>query len=245
MGWGTSPAHAVSMSAAASFIKRASRYISGFARSRRPRCATTSGTSPWRRGDLNIAADLFSDSLQLYRTYDERRGMAECIIGLAGVAAHSGDHRRAARLLGAAEAIFESLGAQLSPSNRADFSRVVALARAGCTPTQFSASWTDGHKPGLEQPVAEALGCRLDLSHNTGSPTPRGLLTAREAEVVTLIARGCTNRDIAHSLVIAEGTVERHVANIFRKLGCRSRAQVASWVAQQPPLHTGFVGNPG
>jgi DNA-binding NarL/FixJ family response regulator len=55
------------------------------------------------------------------------------------------------------------------------------------------------------------------------------LLTQREREVAERIAAGASNRQIAHELVISNGTVERHVANILSKLGMRSRAQVAVW----------------
>jgi LuxR family maltose regulon positive regulatory protein len=54
-------------------------------------------------------------------------------------------------------------------------------------------------------------------------------LTAREAEVVALIVEGLTNQEMAERLVIARGTVERHVANILAKLGFSSRTQVAAW----------------
>jgi non-specific serine/threonine protein kinase len=57
-------------------------------------------------------------------------------------------------------------------------------------------------------------------------------LTAREAEVASLIAHGCTNREIGATLVIAERTAESHVSNICAKLGFRSRTQVAVWAAQ-------------
>jgi DNA-binding NarL/FixJ family response regulator len=60
-----------------------------------------------------------------------------------------------------------------------------------------------------------------------------GPLTDREREVVSLIVRGCTNREIAEELVIAEGTAVRHVANILNKLNLHSRAQVAVWAVQQ------------
>ncbi len=53
-------------------------------------------------------------------------------------------------------------------------------------------------------------------------------------EVVELIVRGCTNREIAEELVIAEGTAVRHVANILDKLDLHSRAQVAVWAMEQP-----------
>ncbi len=58
-------------------------------------------------------------------------------------------------------------------------------------------------------------------------------ITPREREVVDLVARGLTNRQIAEELVITEATAERHVINIFNKLGYHSRAQVAAWAVEQ------------
>jgi DNA-binding NarL/FixJ family response regulator len=49
-------------------------------------------------------------------------------------------------------------------------------------------------------------------------------LTARELEVLRLVAAGKTNRAIAADLVLSEKTVARHVSNIFGKLGVSSRA---------------------
>ena len=60
-----------------------------------------------------------------------------------------------------------------------------------------------------------------------------GPLSEREREVAALIARGCTNREIARELVIAEGTAVRHVANILNKLGLRNRAQVTAWAIER------------
>ena len=54
-------------------------------------------------------------------------------------------------------------------------------------------------------------------------------LTRREREVVGLLARGSTNREIAEALVISERTVENHVSNVLGKLGLQTRAQVAVW----------------
>jgi ATP/maltotriose-dependent transcriptional regulator MalT len=183
-------------------------------------------------GDLGQAAAFFGESLGLYRSYAERRGMAECLIGLAGVAASAGNRIHAARLLGAAEATLESLEAQLSPSNRADFSRILARARSGWSAVEFTAAWTAGHRLDLDEGVEEAL-----KAAPVDKAPPDGPLTSREGQVAVLIARGQSNRQIAESLVIAEATAERHVANIFRKLGSRSRAQVATWATQQGLAH--------
>ena len=48
-----------------------------------------------------------------------------------------------------------------------------------------------------------------------------------------LIAQGLTNYSIARRLSIAPRTAETHVENIMRKLGVRSRAQIATWVTEQ------------
>jgi two-component system nitrate/nitrite response regulator NarL len=69
-------------------------------------------------------------------------------------------------------------------------------------------------------------------------PSPGGLavapiLSQREQEVVLFVARGHSNREIASALDIALGTVERHVANILKKLQFRSRTQIARWAVDQ------------
>lgn len=64
-----------------------------------------------------------------------------------------------------------------------------------------------------------------------------GGLTAREREVVLLLAEGKTSRQIADVLVVSERTAEVHVSNILKKLGLSSRTQIAVWVVERGLTH--------
>ena len=54
-------------------------------------------------------------------------------------------------------------------------------------------------------------------------------MTDREVEVLRLVAKGCTNRDVASMLFISERTVHRHLSNIFTKLGVSSRTAATAY----------------
>jgi DNA-binding NarL/FixJ family response regulator len=72
---------------------------------------------------------------------------------------------------------------------------------------------------------------RAESLMRPGARTGMHGLTAREQEVLRLVACGRSNRDIAAELVISEHTVARHLQNIFAKLGVSSRtaASAVAW----------------
>jgi non-specific serine/threonine protein kinase len=73
-----------------------------------------------------------------------------------------------------------------------------------------------------------------DASEGAAATSARAdRLSRRELEVAAMVARGMTNRQIADVLVLAERTVEGHVERIRRKLGVRSRTQIAVWMVEQ------------
>ena len=79
------------------------------------------------------------------------------------------------------------------------------------------------------------LGARPDLQRAEELLRPAevaGPLSAREIEVLRLVAAGKTNHAIATELFVSERTVHRHVSNIFDKLGVRSRAAAATYAIQ-------------
>lgn len=70
---------------------------------------------------------------------------------------------------------------------------------------------------------------RLDPPISTVAPDPVAGLTAREIEVVRLVAAGRTNREVAAELVISDKTVARHLHNVFTKLDLPNRSAVTAW----------------
>jgi DNA-binding NarL/FixJ family response regulator len=70
-----------------------------------------------------------------------------------------------------------------------------------------------------------------------------GVLSAREMEILLLVARGLSNRQIASSLMLSEGTVKRHLANVYPKMGVSSRGEAVrqalfeEWITIQDVTH--------
>lgn len=80
--------------------------------------------------------------------------------------------------------------------------------------------------PGLlEKLVTQAADSASRRSETT--PTVLAELTARERDVLRLIGRGATNREIAQQLIISEGTVKTYVTNLFNRLNLKNRSQLA------------------
>jgi two-component system, NarL family, response regulator LiaR len=77
------------------------------------------------------------------------------------------------------------------------------------------------------------VASRMLHDAQTGERSPLADLTPREWEVLTCIARGRSNAEIAHDLVIAEPTVKTHVSNILSKLHLADRTQAAIYALQQ------------
>jgi two-component system nitrate/nitrite response regulator NarL len=92
-----------------------------------------------------------------------------------------------------------------------------------------------------ETVIGEALAARLasalrQEAQESANRVRRdlSLLTEREREVLRCLAGGQSNKHIARTLSITEGTVKVHVKNLLKKLGFRSRVEAAVWMAQQP-----------
>ena len=101
--------------------------------------------------------------------------------------------------------------------------------------TALSAEPLIGWIEGLARRARISLSAAPDISEAAGpEPDQQGGagLTAREREVLALLAEGYTNRRIAHELFISESTAGVHVSNILGKLGVATRTEAATVAAR-------------
>jgi DNA-binding CsgD family transcriptional regulator len=153
---------------------------------------------------------------------------------LGGIAAHirgavdlaEGDAQAALAALRKARQVWQELDA---PYEVARVRVLVGLACRALGDDDTAALELDAARAAFEELGAAPDVARLD------SLTPRAAddasygLTARELEVLRLIAAGKSNREIAAALVLSEHTVARHVQNIFGKLSLSSRTAATAF----------------
>jgi DNA-binding CsgD family transcriptional regulator len=137
-----------------------------------------------------------------------------------------------------AEAHFESalslnrrLGARTWEAHTAYEHARMHLARGGADDMtrareQLSVSLALAQSIGLDglASAIRGLGARELPAHADG-----GGLTARELQILALVAQGGSNREIGRSLYISEHTVANHIRSILRKTGCANRTQAAAY----------------
>jgi DNA-binding CsgD family transcriptional regulator len=181
-------------------------------------------------GDPHHAEDLLHDALDTAYRLGARPVMSDVLEALGGALADQDRHEEAARLLGAAQALRDSIGSVRFLFPVGNYEADVAAVRDAIGPGTFDRAWADGSGLSLDEAVAYARrgrGARKRPSHGWPSLTPT------EAQVVELVAQGLTNPQIGERLFISKRTVQTHLAHVFTKLGVSSRAELAAATAQQ------------
>lgn len=185
------------------------------------------------QGEFDRAETDLCEAIKIKRFFHDTLGLALALDVLAWTTAAKDEAERAATLLGAANNLWQTLGAQLMGSTHmlAQRDQFEKAARRSAGSAKFDAAFGRGGSLPLEQTLALALRERAQSAPETPRSAP--VLTRREREVADLVAEGLSNKDIAARLVISLRTAEAHVENILTKLGFNARAQIASWLAQQ------------
>lgn len=160
------------------------------------------GESLLMEGNAVKAASQFEQSLTLLNSVQIPYFKAQSLWRLGAALLQAGDEEQAVKRLNAAYEIFKKLGAQ--PDCRCIEDLQVEIGQLEILP-----------KNGRIKKHLQRAG-----------------LTKRQLEVLSLIASGLTNREIADKLVLSPRTVEMHVANVLNKLGCANRTEAVARAAE-------------
>jgi len=193
------------------------------------------------------------DEVRAARLYELLLPYARCAIVLGTPAVCVGSGARFLGLLSSvrsrwaeAEAHFqeaiafnERLGARPAlVRTRCDFAAALLRRRRGDDVDRAAAlaerALHEARQMGMRVVVenAEALARAAAAHQGRRSDYPDGL-TARELEVLRLIAEGATNQEIAKALFVSQKTVHNHVSNLLAKTGCANRAEAASYAVRR------------
>src|SRR6266516_2561985 len=190
------------------------------------------------QGERTEARVLYDESQEIARELNHKWLIAACLEGRAGIAAEEGQLTWAVQLWGAADALRETIRVPIPRIERTDYERSIATARTRLGEKDFAAAWEAGHAMTPEQAITsqgKAIIAPLAAPATTSSSTypaastyPAGL-TAREVEVLRLVARGLTSGEIALELKISEKTVAHHLTHIFNKTSSENRAAAVAF----------------
>ena len=186
------------------------------------------GTVALIAGEPAAAKPLFTEALQIAHQVDDRVQQAYLLDALGCHAAQSGQARRAAQLLGAAEPVRTGAGAHVMPFLVPLMAQAEASAIAALGASRFEAERDAGRRLSRDAAVRLALGEPANAARVASESAGDGVLSMREAEVARLLAEGLSNKEIGARLFISVHTVDSHVRGILNKLGVSSRAQVAA-----------------
>jgi predicted ATPase/DNA-binding CsgD family transcriptional regulator len=181
--------------------------------------------------ELDQARPLFAEALRISNEIDDRVAQYILLDLLGCHAASSGRARRAAQLLGAAEAVRTGVGATLIPTVAPLVAEAEASAIAALGASSFEAEFNAGKRLSRDAAIGTALGEPAHVVAATPDDASVAPLAKREADVARLVAEGLSNKQIGARLFISERTVDSHVRSILNKLGFNSRAQIAGWMA--------------
>jgi predicted ATPase/DNA-binding CsgD family transcriptional regulator len=196
------------------------------------------------QGDLVFARTLYRESLAITLQLGDSWMTAVSLEGLGRVVMAQGQPAWATQLWSTGQVLRETIGAARSPLEQTLHEQGLALVCAELKEQAFAALWDKGRRRTPEQILAslEATTCSrspsapsalsaADTQATRAAISPDGL-TAREMDVLRLLAQGLTSAQIAGQLVISVVTVNFHVRSIYGKLAVKSRAAATRYAIE-------------
>lgn len=180
----------------------------------------------------------YQKSLAMAKTINDHELLVTGLEGLASVLSEQTDLLWAVRLWAAAEHLRETMGEPRAPVERVSHEMELAAALHRLGEKVFTTTWAEGRAMTLEQVLADpAAATSLAPSQAATAPTraplvyPHGL-TAREVDVLRLVAKGMTDTQVAEALVISPRTVNTHLTSIYSKIGVSSRSEATRYALE-------------
>jgi ATP/maltotriose-dependent transcriptional regulator MalT len=174
------------------------------------------------------ASVLFRQAIQLSWDIGDMLGLATALGAFARLCARFGLSERAAQFLGSADILRESLNAARSITYHGEYNRDEALLKETIGEEAFHENWMVGQTMTLLHTLGMIAQIHISDEPRSepkkpASTYPAGL-TAREVDVLRLVAQGLTDVNIAKHLVLSPRTVNTHLRSIYAKLGISSRS---------------------
>jgi predicted ATPase/DNA-binding CsgD family transcriptional regulator len=184
-------------------------------------------------GDTASATEFIREGLPLAFEQMDRVMIGAYIRLSAWLASIDNQPLHIAFLAGMNEALWRDLHAlDTVPDMWGGMDAAMQSARAALGEATFAQEYTHGQSLPLEESIAFVLEECLMLSAPSPTAPPISPLTEREVETLRLLTQGKTNGQISQELFVTLKTVEKHVANILRKLGVKNRTEAAAWALE-------------
>jgi DNA-binding CsgD family transcriptional regulator len=186
------------------------------------------------RDDVPGATEALERLAELAAGSGDDRAAAFADLAAGRVGAAHGDQRLSSRLQAALQR-FASLGLPLEAGRaQLELARAIAPAAREAAIAEARLALRTFERIGANHDVDATVALLRQLGGGGRAwPKRYGPLTKRETEVLSLLAAGCSNAEIANRLFISRRTAEHHVANILSKLDLRSRSEAAAYAVRE------------